>query len=96
MDASCDPLQKLLSRSRLSRRLSGSATTVIRIIMAMRHYTMQAGNPQHFGTIVRVTRKVREDPLQPQRGKLAARTILLAALYIRTFDRLAAWYSVEG
>jgi hypothetical protein len=51
MDASCDPLQKLLSRSRLSRRLSGSATAVIRIIMAMRHYTMQAGNPQHFGNM---------------------------------------------
>jgi hypothetical protein len=27
----------------LSRRLSGSATTVIRIIMATRHYTMQVG-----------------------------------------------------
>jgi hypothetical protein len=76
--------------------LSGSATTVIRIIMAMRHYTMQAGNPQHFGTIVRVTRKVREDPLQPQRSKLGARTILLAAFYICTFDQLADWYSVEA
>jgi hypothetical protein len=45
MDASCEPLQKLLSRSPLSRRLSGSATTVSRIIMATRHYTMQVGNP---------------------------------------------------
>ena len=26
-------------------------TTVIRIIMTTRHYTMQVGNPQHFGTI---------------------------------------------
>jgi hypothetical protein len=45
MDASCELLQKLLSQSPLSRRLSGSATTVIRIIMATRHYTMQVGNP---------------------------------------------------
>jgi hypothetical protein len=46
MDASCEqPLQKSLSRSPLSRRLSGSATTVIRIIMPTRDYTMQVGNP---------------------------------------------------
>jgi hypothetical protein len=43
MNASCEPLQKLLSRWPLSRRLSGSATTVIRIIMATRHYTTQVG-----------------------------------------------------
>jgi hypothetical protein len=66
MDASCEPLQKLLSRSPLSRRLSGSATTVIRIIITTQHYAMQVGNPQHFGTIVRMTRKVCENPLQPQ------------------------------
>jgi hypothetical protein len=48
MDASCEPLQKLLSRSPLFRRLSGSATTVIRIIIATRHYTMQVGNPDHI------------------------------------------------
>jgi hypothetical protein len=40
MGASCEPLQKLLSRSPLSRRLHGSATIVICIIMATRHYTM--------------------------------------------------------
>ena len=80
MDASCDPLQKLLSRSRLSRRLSGSATTVIRIIMAMRHYTMQAGNPQHFGTIVRVTRKACVNPLQPPVLVVKFNFILSAAI----------------
>src|SRR6516165_11684356 len=54
MDASCERLQKLLSRSALSRRLSGTATTVIRIIIATRHYTMQVGNPYrpHFWTTV--------------------------------------------
>jgi hypothetical protein len=68
------PLRKLLSRSLLSRRLSGSATTVIRIIMATRHYTIQVCNPYrpHFGNPGGVTRKFREDPLQPQRGKLGA------------------------
>ena len=55
MDASCEPLQKLLSRSPLFRRLSGSATTVIRIIMPTRDYTIQVGDT--FGTTVRLTRK---------------------------------------
>jgi len=59
------PLQKLLSRSRLSRRLSGSATTVIRIIMAMRHYTMQAGNPQHFYHREGDTESLREPTATP-------------------------------